>query len=64
LKLLLDTHIWLWSLLDPRKLGRRARAAVTGRQNELWVSPIGAWELLVLAEAAGWTRRRAAQMDH
>src|SRR5271157_4159079 len=23
LKLLLDTHIWLWTLHDPRQLGRR-----------------------------------------
>ena len=50
LKLLLDTHIWLWSLAEPAKLSRRVRAAVTRAENELWVSPISAWELLVLAE--------------
>jgi len=50
LKLLLDTHVWLWSLLEPAKLSRRARTALTQPKNELWLSPISAWELLVLAE--------------
>jgi len=50
LKLLLDTHIWLWSLAEPSRLSKRIRAAVTRAENELWVSPISVWELLVLAE--------------
>jgi PIN domain nuclease of toxin-antitoxin system len=49
-RLLLDTHIWLWSLSEPEKLGRRVKSALTSTANELWVSPISAWELLVLAE--------------
>ena len=50
MKLLLDTHVWFWSLTEPARLGRRARAALRRAENELWVSPISAWELLVLAE--------------
>ena len=50
MKLLLDTHIWLWSLLEPGRLSKRVRAAVTRPANELWLSPISVWELLVLAE--------------
>lgn len=50
MKLLLDTHIWLWSLADPGRLSKRVRAAVTRAENDLWVSPISVWELLVLAE--------------
>jgi PIN domain nuclease of toxin-antitoxin system len=49
-RLLLDTHIWLWSLSDPAKLGRRVKSALTTVANELWISPISIWELLVLAE--------------
>jgi PIN domain nuclease of toxin-antitoxin system len=49
-KLLLDTHIWLWSLTDPDRLGRRARSALTRATSELWLSPISVWELLVLVE--------------
>jgi PIN domain nuclease of toxin-antitoxin system len=50
LKLLLDTHIWLWSLLEPARLSKRVRAALRRTANELWLSPISVWELLVLAE--------------
>jgi len=50
LKLLLDTHIWLWSLAEPRRLSRRVRAEITRPGNELWLSPISVWEMLVLVE--------------
>ena len=50
MRLLLDTHVWLWTLTDPDRLGRRARSAVARAANELWLSPISIWELLVLAE--------------
>jgi PIN domain nuclease of toxin-antitoxin system len=49
-RLLLDTHIWIWSLLDPAKLSRRVRAELESPDNELWLSPISSWELLVLIE--------------
>ncbi len=50
MKLLLDTHVWLWTLTDPDRLGRRARSAIARGTSELWLSPISVWELLVLAE--------------
>jgi PIN domain nuclease of toxin-antitoxin system len=50
LRLLLDTHIWIWSLLDPAKLSRRVRAELETPDNELWLSPISVWELLILIE--------------
>jgi PIN domain nuclease of toxin-antitoxin system len=49
-RLLLDTHIWRWSLSAPEKLSKRLRAALTSKATELWLSPISVWELLVLAE--------------
>lgn len=50
MKLLLDTHIWVWSLLDPVKLTPRVRAELETPDNELWLSPISVWELLILIE--------------
>ncbi|MYA33121.1 MAG: type II toxin-antitoxin system VapC family toxin [Gemmatimonadales bacterium] len=50
MKLLLDTHIWLWSLLDPDRLSGRARRALTEPANPLALSPVSVWEALVLAE--------------
>jgi PIN domain nuclease of toxin-antitoxin system len=48
LKLLLDTHIWLWSLSDPKRLGRRVVQHLKDEANELWLSPISAYEALTL----------------
>ena len=50
MRLLLDTHIWRWSLASPEKLGRRLRTAIARRGTDLWLSPVSIWELLVLAE--------------
>jgi PIN domain nuclease of toxin-antitoxin system len=47
-KLLLDTHIWLWSLAEPTRLGRRLRHQLRDRSNELWLSPVSTWEALLL----------------
>ena len=48
MKLLLDTHIWLWSTLEPERLTRRVEKALTDPANELWLSPISVGELIVL----------------
>ena len=48
--MLLDTHIWLWSVLDPSKLDRRVRELLRHGNSELWLSSISLWELAVLAE--------------
>lgn len=50
MKLLLDTHIWLWSLLEPEKLSRRVIRELENSENELWLSPISIWEVLMLSE--------------
>lgn len=50
MKLLLDTHIWLWSLLSPTKLDKKVIQALTDTQNELYISPITIWETIILAE--------------
>ena len=48
MKLLLDTHIWLWSLREPERLGRRLLQSLQDSNNELWLSPISTWEALLL----------------
>jgi PIN domain nuclease of toxin-antitoxin system len=48
LKLLLDTHIWIWSLAEPKQLSRRVQQELKDRNNELWLSPVSTWELLLL----------------
>lgn len=50
MRLLLDTHVFLWSLLDPGRLTDRVAALLEEPANELWLSPLNTWEVLVLAE--------------
>jgi PIN domain nuclease of toxin-antitoxin system len=50
MKLLLDTHIWLWSVLEPKRLSPRVAEALENPESELWLSPISIWELLILCE--------------
>ena len=48
MRLLLDTHIWLWSLSDPKRLGRRVAQHLKDKANELWLSPMSTYEALTL----------------
>lgn len=50
MKLLLDTHIWIWALVEPARLSHEVRAALESAENELWLSPVSVWEALLLAE--------------
>ncbi len=50
MKLLLDTHVWLWSQLTPGRLSHAAKAKLVSPNHELWISPISVWEVLLLAE--------------
>lgn len=50
MKLLLDTHIWLWGLLQPERLSPAVCTELESPRNELWLSPISVWEALVLVE--------------
>jgi PIN domain nuclease of toxin-antitoxin system len=49
-KLLLDTHIWLWYSLGDPKLSENLRSIIAADTTELWLSPISIWEVLLLAE--------------
>jgi PIN domain nuclease of toxin-antitoxin system len=49
-KLLLDTHIWIWSFLEPRRIAPRTAEVLQDPINEKWLSPISLWELMTLVE--------------
>jgi PIN domain nuclease of toxin-antitoxin system len=59
LKLLLDTHIWLWSAGDEDKIQPDVLRALEDPKNEKWLSPISIWELMTLIEK----RRLSLNMD-
>ena len=47
MRLLLDTHVLLWSLTEPQKLSRRTREALEDAQNEVFASSVSGWEIAV-----------------
>ena len=44
MKLLLDTHIWIWALERPEKLSRAVQRQLENPKNELYLSPVSIWE--------------------
>jgi PIN domain nuclease of toxin-antitoxin system len=49
-RLLLDTNVWLWSLLRPIRLNRNVTRALRNPRNELWWSPVSGLELISLCK--------------
>jgi PIN domain nuclease of toxin-antitoxin system len=71
-KLLLDTHIWLWSTLEPQRLTRRVDKALVDPANELWLSPVSVGELIVLlrkgrltlpSDVAAWVAKTIEDLE-
>ena len=50
MRLLLDTHILLWSLADPRRLPDSAREAIETGENEVLFSAASIWEIAIKAQ--------------
>jgi PIN domain nuclease of toxin-antitoxin system len=47
MRLLLDTHVFLWAAADDPRLTGDAREAITDRQNDLFLSVLSAWEIVI-----------------
>lgn len=45
MKLLLDTHAFLWAVAEPGELSAKARRAIRDKDNELYVSAASVWEI-------------------
>ena len=66
MKLLLDTQTWVCGILEPARIKPKVAAILSDQENELWLSPISVWEVLILArkgrleldpDAHQWVRR-------
>lgn len=72
MKLLLDTHIWIWYLLGSDRLSSTLQTIIADENTELWLSPISIWETLILAEKGrlslnptpiDWVRNSLQQLE-
>lgn len=46
---LLDTHVILWWLTDPKILSKKSRLIISNRENKLFVSSASLWEMSIKA---------------
>ncbi|MDQ3537490.1 MAG: type II toxin-antitoxin system VapC family toxin [Actinomycetota bacterium] len=47
MRVLLDTHVWLWLQASPQRLDAKARELVQDTRNELLLSAASAWEIAI-----------------
>lgn len=50
MRLLLDTHVLLWWLNEPTRLGTDARIAISDEANEVFVSAVNVWEVSIKSQ--------------
>ena len=50
MRLLLDTHILLWALSDPKRLPPAARDLIVSGQNQVLFSAASVWEIAIKAQ--------------
>lgn len=60
MKLLLDTHIWVWALERPERLSKKVSRALEDARSEIWLSPISLWEVHLLIERRKLLLKRGA----
>jgi PIN domain nuclease of toxin-antitoxin system len=44
-RVLLDTHVWVWTQEQPERLGPRTKRLLVGEAHENWVCPISTLEI-------------------
>ena len=71
MKLLLDTHVWIWAFEDSEDLGAECRRLLADESNERLISPVSALELARLVDRrhielacplSEWIRRSMAAL--
>lgn len=47
MRILLDTHCWLWWLMEPSRLSQHTLAIINDSQNEVCLSVASCWEIAI-----------------
>jgi len=72
MRLLLDTHIWIWSYLEPHKLSSEVAREISNPEHYRYLSAISIWEMVTLLEKkriqikedfGEWFRRSKEDLD-
>ncbi len=72
MKVLIDTHVFLWSIVSPTKLSSRARSTIQSGDNHVLLSAASLWEIAIKEQVGRlslpdppdrYLRRRIAESD-
>jgi PIN domain nuclease of toxin-antitoxin system len=55
MQLLLDTHVFFWSVSVPDNLSSAAKEILLAPENTLWVSPVSLWEMSIKHHIGRWS---------
>lgn len=47
MKYLIDTHVFIWALMDTKKISRKVYDIIEDAENEVYISPISFWEIAI-----------------
>ena len=47
MKYLIDTHIFIWALMEPERLSKQTWDIISDEKNEIFISPISFWEIAI-----------------
>jgi PIN domain nuclease of toxin-antitoxin system len=62
-RLLLDTHVLIWSVTDPERLREELRHAIVDPDNDVYVSTVSLWEVLIKARVGKLTRSHLEALE-
>lgn len=49
MNILIDTQIFLWTLTEPKRLGKKAQSLLKSKKNQLYLSAASSWEISIKA---------------
>jgi len=44
---LIDTHIFIWFMMEPEKISKKVMSIITDEDNRIFISPISFWEMAI-----------------
>lgn len=47
MRVVVDTHCWLWFFLEPSRLSAEALAVLVDEESEIYFSTVSAWEIVI-----------------
>ena len=47
MRYLIDTHVFIWFIMDPDKIPENTLEEISNGENEIYISPISFWEMAI-----------------